>query len=203
MRVGVFGGSFDPVHCGHLELARCCRDQAKLNSVWFVPAAHQPFKPDGPFATNANRLAMLQLALQGDAGFEVSTLELDRGGTSYMIDTLLTLSAMIPAAKFFLLMGADALVDFPYWRRPADICRIATPLVVNRGGEPAPNFEHLDQFLALEQIEEIKAAQVNMPPMEHSSADIRRLIATGRSWRELVPKSVAAYIREHRLYQAV
>jgi nicotinate-nucleotide adenylyltransferase len=203
MRIGVFGGSFDPVHCGHLTLARCCREQAQLDSVWFVPAAHQPFKPDGPFASNADRLAMLNLAVAREPGFEISTLELDRGGMSYTIDTLLTLSAMIPESNLYLLMGADALVDFPYWRRPADICRIATPLVVNRGGEPAPNFEHLDQFLTSERIQEIKALQVNMPAMEHSSADIRRLIATGNSWRELVPKNVAAYIREHRLYQAV
>src|SRR5690606_27424372 len=98
----------------------------------------------------------------GEAGFEISTLELDRGGMSYTVDTLLTLSAMLPAAELFLLMGADSLVDFPYWRRPADICRVAMPLVVNRGGEPAPNFEHLDQILPPERIDEIKAAQVNM-----------------------------------------
>jgi nicotinate-nucleotide adenylyltransferase len=203
MRIGVFGGSFDPVHHGHLELARSCRDQAMLDRIWFIPAAHQPFKPDGPFATNADRLAMLELALAGETSFEISTLELDRGGMSYTIDTLLTLSAMVPDAELFLLMGADSLVDFPYWRRPADICRVATPLVVNRGGEPAPNFEHLDQILPPERIDEIKASQVTMTPMEHSSANIRRLIATGGGWRELVPKSVAAYIRKHRLYQTI
>ena len=94
MRVGIFGGSFDPVHCGHLELGRCCRDQAQLDRIWFVPAAHQPFKPDGPFAANADRLTMLNLAIEGEKGFEISTLELDRGGMSYTVDTLLTLSAM-------------------------------------------------------------------------------------------------------------
>jgi nicotinate-nucleotide adenylyltransferase len=203
MRVGVFGGSFDPVHCGHLALARCCRQQAALDRVWFIPAAHQPFKPDGPFASNADRLAMLELALAGEPGCEVSTLEIDRGGMSYTIDTLLTLSALMPTAQLFLLMGADALVDFPYWRRPADICRVTTPLIVNRGGEPAANFEHLDQVLPPERIDQIKAAQVHMPPMQHSSADIRRLIATGGAWKELVPKEVAAYIREHQLYQAI
>jgi nicotinate-nucleotide adenylyltransferase len=203
MRIGVFGGSFDPVHCGHLELARSCCDQAQLDRVWFIPAAHQPFKPDGPFAANADRLAMLELALANESSLEISTLEIDRGGMSYTVDTLLTLSAMVPDAELFLLMGADALVDFPYWRRPADICRVATPLIVNRGGEPAPNFEHLDQILPPERIEEIKAAQVKMPAMEHSSADIRRLIAVGGEWKHLVPKNVATYIRDHRLYQAI
>lgn len=138
MRIGVFGGSFDPVHFGHLKLAQSCLEEAQLDRVWFVPAAHQPFKPDGPFAANSDRLAMLELALEVQPAFEISTLEIERGGMSYTIDTLLTLSAMMPGAELFLLMGADALVDFPYWRRPAEICRVAKPLVVNRGGEPAP-----------------------------------------------------------------
>jgi nicotinate-nucleotide adenylyltransferase len=203
MRIGVFGGSFDPVHCGHLALAECCLEQARLDRVWFVPAAHQPFKPDGPFASNADRLAMLELALDTQPAFEISTLEVERGGMSYTIDTLLSLSSLIPAADLFLLMGADSLVDFPYWRRPVDICRVAAPLVVNRGGEPAPNFEHLDQIVTPERIAEIKEAQVVMPPMPHSSTDIRRLVATGGAWENLVPKPVATYIRDHHLYQAI
>ena len=103
----------------------------------------------------------------------------------------------------FLMMGADSLIDFPYWRRPAEICRIATPLIVNRGGEPAPNFEHLDQIIPPNRIAEIKALQVEMPPMEHSSTDIRRLVTTGGAWEELVPEEVASYIRDHNLYQAL
>jgi nicotinate-nucleotide adenylyltransferase len=203
MRVGVFGGSFDPVHCGHLALAQCCREQARLDRVCFVPAAHQPFKPDGPFATNADRLAMLSVALAGEDAYEISTMEIDRGGVSYTIDTLLALSVVMPDAELFLLMGADALIDFPYWRRPADICRVATPLVVNRGGEPASNFELLESIVPPARIKEIKAAQVAMPAMEHSSSNIRRLIATGGAWHDLVPKKVATYIRDHNLYQAV
>ena len=144
---------------------------------------------------------MLELALEVQPAFEISTLEIERGGMSYTIDTLLTLSAMMPGVELFLLMGADALVDFPYWRRPAEICRVAKPLVVNRGGEPAPNFEHLDQIIPPDRIAEIMAAQVQMPTMEHSSSDIRRLIATDGAWQELVPKKVASYICEHRLYQ--
>lgn len=203
MRVGVFGGSFDPVHNGHLVLAECCRDQAHLDRIWFVPAAHQPFKPDGPFAANSDRLAMLELALAPHPQFEISTLEIERGGMSYTIDTLLTLSALVPTAELFLMMGADSLVDFPFWRRPADICRIATPLVVNRGGEPAPNFDHLDQIVSLERIDQIKAAQVSMPAMEHSSSSIRQMISTSGSWKDLVPTKVAAYIRDHQLYRAI
>jgi nicotinate-nucleotide adenylyltransferase len=202
MKIGIFGGSFDPVHHGHLTLAECCREQAELDRVWFVPAAHQPFKPDGPFASDADRLAMLELALAPHQAFEISPIEIERGGTSYTIDTLVTFNSLLPDVELFLLLGADSLVDFPNWRSPAAICRVATPLVVNRGGEPAPNFELLDQIVTPERIERIKAAQVEMPPMEHSSSDIRRLVAIDGDWEHLVPAGVAAYIRDHRLYQA-
>ncbi len=200
MRIGIFGGSFDPVHHGHLTLAESCRVQAALDRVWFVPAAHQPFKPDGPFASNADRLAMLEIALADQEAFEISMLEIDRGGMSYTIDTLLTAQSLAPNVQLFLLLGADSLVDFPYWRRPADICRVATPLVVNRAGEPSANFEHLEQIVSAERLAEIQASQVEMPPQAISSSEIRRLVATGGEWDEKVPAGVAKYIRDHKLY---
>lgn len=202
MRIGIFGGSFDPVHCGHLVLAESCRTQANLDRVWFVPASHQPFKPDGPFATNVDRLEMLKLALDGREDYEISTLEIDRGGMSYTIDTLLTVKSMMSEAQIFLLMGADSLRDFPYWRRPADICRAATPLVVNRAGEPAPNFEHLKGIVSTDRLAEIERQQVEMPPVDISSSEIRRLIAKHGNWQELVPEKVREYIRDHQLYLA-
>jgi nicotinate-nucleotide adenylyltransferase len=202
MRIGIFGGSFDPVHCGHLALAESCCEQAQLDRVWFVPAAHQPFKPDGPFATNADRVEMLKLALGEFEHYEISTLEIDRGGMSYTIDTLLTVESLVPDAEVFLLMGADSLRDFPYWRRPADICRAATPLVVNRAGEPSPNFEHLEGIASAERLAEIESQQVEMPPVDISSSEIRRLIAKHGNWQEMVPEKVGEYIREHRLYLA-
>ena len=203
MRIGIFGGSFDPVHRGHLTLAESCRVQAALDRVWFVPAAHQPFKPDGPFATNTDRLAMLGIALADCEACEISMLEIDRGGMSYTIDTLLTLESLVPDAQLFLLLGADSLVDFPYWRRPADICRVATPLVVNRAGEPPPNFEHLEQIVSAERLAEIQACQVEMPPQAISSSEIRRLVATGGEWEEKVPSGVVHYIRDHKLYLSI
>lgn len=201
MRIGVFGGSFDPIHWGHITLAECCQQQAELDRVWFIPAAQQPLKPAGPIASNADRMAMLELALAAYPAFEISTLELDRGGTSYTVDTLVAINSRMPAAQLFLLLGADSLVDFPRWRQPADICRLATLLVVNRGGAPRPNFAHLRQIIAPERVVEIEAAQVEMPPMQHSSSDIRQRIATGGDWQSLVPPGVADYIRDRRLYQ--
>jgi nicotinate-nucleotide adenylyltransferase len=200
MRIGIFGGSFDPVHRGHLTLAESCRQQAALDRVWFVPAAHQPFKPDGPFASNADRLAMLRLALAECQGCEISTLEIDRGGMSYTIDTLLTVEGLLPDAQIFLLLGGDSLVDFPYWRRPADICRVATPLVVNRAGEPSPNFEYLEDLVSAERLAEIQACQVEMPPQAISSSEIRRMVARGGEWEKFVPAAVANYIHDHKLY---
>ena len=201
MRIGLFGGSFDPVHQAHLTLAACCRVQAKLDQVWFVPTAHQPFKPGGPFASNADRLAMLELALADQQACEICTHEIQRGGMSYTIDTLIHLHEANPQNEWFLLMGADSLADFPYWRRPADICRHATPVVVNRAGEPPPNFGHLEEFVTAQRLAEIAALRVQMPPSAISSTAIREAIAAGKPWESQVPQDVAGYIVEHGLYQ--
>jgi nicotinate-nucleotide adenylyltransferase len=201
MRLGIFGGSFDPIHRGHLVLAESCRQQAQLDRVWFIPAAQQPFKPHGPQARVEQRVAMLELALADYPNFEISQIELERGGTSYTVDTLTTIAALHPSAQLFLLMGADLLVDFPHWNNPVEICRLASPLVVNRAGEPAANFTPLIHIVSDERLAEIQANQVEMPPMEISSSEIRRLIATGGNWEEFVPVAVATFIQEHRLYQ--
>jgi nicotinate-nucleotide adenylyltransferase len=144
---------------------------------------------------------MLHLAIEGDEGFEISRLEIERGGTSYTIDTLQAIATQLPDEELFLLMGADSLVDFPHWREPAEICQVATPLVVNRAGQPAPNFEPLAEIVSPKRLAAIKAAQVEMPPVEISSSEIRRLIANSGAWEHLVPEKVAAYIRKHLLYQ--
>src|SRR6185436_3214836 len=122
--IGVFGGSFDPVHRGHLLLADCCQRQVPLDRVLFVPAAHQPHKPRAPKASDADRLAMLRLATAERAGIEISTVEIDRGGFSYTVDTLRAIAADNSGAELFLLMGADTLADLPTWRDPAAICEL-------------------------------------------------------------------------------
>lgn len=188
MLLGLFGGSFDPVHVGHLRLAACCRDQAGLDAVWFVPAAVQPFKADGPVATDAQRCAMLRLAIAGEAGFVLSTIEVDRGGTSYSVDTLREVRALRPDDEVFFLMGADTLRDLPDWREPDEVLRLATPLVVQRPGE-AP----LDS--AIEHV------RVEMPPIDISSSEVRRRLAAGERVDGMLPPSVQAYITQHALYR--
>ncbi|QDT67247.1 Nicotinate-nucleotide adenylyltransferase [Planctomycetes bacterium MalM25] len=186
MRLGLFGGSFDPVHNGHLRLAACCADQAGLDEVWFLPAAVQPFKQRGPIASDADRVAMLRLATTGREGFVVSTLEIDRGGVSYTVDTLRQIHADRPDAELFFLMGADTLRDLSNWREPDEVRRLATPLVVQRPGET------LDT--------EIEHTRVEMPPTDISSSAIRKRIHAGEPIADLVPAAVARYLEENGLY---
>jgi len=200
-RVGIFGGSFDPVHRGHLVLANCCLEQAELDAVWFVPAAEQPLKPNGPRASGTRRLAMLELAVEDCAEFSVSTTELDRGGVSYTVDTLESLCEEEPTAELFFLTGADSLAELPRWHRAAEVCKLATPLIVHRAGAEAPDFRILHNFLSAEQANKIEQLQVEMPATPISSSQIRQLIAAGEAWDEMVVPKVAEYIREHALYR--
>jgi nicotinate-nucleotide adenylyltransferase len=200
MRIGVFGGSFDPVHLGHLLLADCCWRQAGLDRVEFVPAAEQPHKPRGPVASEPDRVAMLRLATTGRSEFGVSTLEIDRGGVSYTVDTLRQIASQHPGVALYFLMGADSLADLPNWRAATEICRLATPLVVRRAESPAPDFEGLRPFVSAARLEEIRAALVEMPATPISSSQIRELIAEDGDWQSLVPASVADYIVAQRIY---
>jgi nicotinate-nucleotide adenylyltransferase len=201
MRLGVFGGTFDPVHSGHLRLAACCGRQARLDEVRFIPAASQPHKPDGPVAPGTDRAQMVWLAIAGEPLFSMSTIELDRGGVSYTVETLRELSQREPDSELFLLMGADSLADLPKWREAKEICRLATPVAVRRAGLPEPDFAVLDTIVPSGRLEEIRHLQVEMPEMPISSSEIRRLIIEGGPWHSLVPQSVADYIEEQGLYR--
>lgn len=200
MRLGLFGGSFDPVHRGHLELARCCQAAARLDEVWFIPAATQPLKQRGPVASDADRVAMVRLAIAGEPTWRVSEIELGRGGVSYTVDTLRTVRRRQPQAELFFLMGADSLHDFPRWREPQEILQLATPLVVARAGEPQPDFASLAGLCSPERIEAVRAAQVPMPATPISSSQIRSRAAEGASIGEMVPDAVQEFIQARRLY---
>ena len=202
MRIGLFGGSFDPVHRGHLLLAECCWRQARLDRVEFLPTAQQPLKPRGPVASEADRAAMLGLAIADRPEFALSLIEIERGGVSYTVDTLRQLRDERPDAELFFLMGADSLADFPTWREPAAICELATPLVVRRAGTPPPDFDALAAFVSTERLAAIRAHEVEMPATPISSSNIRRLIAERGAWQSLVPENVAAYIEERGLYRS-
>lgn len=202
MRIGLFGGSFDPVHRGHLLLAECCWRQARLDRVEFVPTAQQPLKPRGPVAGEADRVTMLRLAIADRPEFALSLIEIERGGVSYTVETLRQLLSKLPGAELFFLMGADSLADFPTWREPAAICELATPLVVRRAGSPPPDFDALAAFVSAARLAAIRTHEVEMPATPISSSDIRRLIAEDGEWQSLVPPGVAEYIDSMNLYRA-
>ena len=201
MRLGLLGGTFDPVHYGHLLLAEFCREQCRLDEVWFVPAAVPPHKQTAPPTAAAQRIEMLELALGGYPELVVSRLEIDRGGVSYTVDTLEALRAEEPSRELFFLMGADSLADLPTWHRPADICRHAMPIVVRRAGAPEPDFAVLSNLVPAERLAQIRAQHVEMPRFDLSSSEMRRRVAQGQSIRFQTPRAVEKYIEAHDLYR--
>jgi nicotinate-nucleotide adenylyltransferase len=201
MRVGIFGGSFNPVHYGHLLLAECCREACRLDEVWLVPAAIPPHKQGWELAPAKARLEMLELALAGNEQLRPSSVELDRGGVSYTVETLAQIHAQQPDDELFLLMGADSLGDLATWREPQRICELALPIVVRRAGSPPPELDLLAAFVGLDRLAEVARWQVEMPIIELSSTDLRTRAATGKSLRYRTPRAVEKYIETHGLYR--
>src|SRR3954453_5675976 len=196
MRLGIFGGSFDPVHNAHLALARACQQQAKLDEVWFTPTAIQPLKQKGPCASDLHRLEMIRLAIKDEPTWRVCSIEIDRGGFSYTVDTLRQVYEELPDANLFFLFGADALQDVVKWKEPREIFRLATPLVVRRAGQQSPKLDQLAHLCT----ENTQPQLVEMPAMAVSSSEIRRRIAAGQPIDDFVPGDVAELIARHRLY---
>lgn len=201
MRLGIFGGSFDPVHYGHLLLAETCREQCALDQVWLLPAAASPLKQDRHVAAARHRVDMLRLAVGGHPAMQISTLEIDRGGVSYTVDTLTAIHAQQPEAELFLLMGADAVADLPQWRAAARICELAILVVVRRAGTAEPSFDRLQTVTSPQRLELFRAHQVTMPIVELSSTDIRSRVVRGQSIRYRTPRAVEKYIESHGLYR--
>jgi nicotinate-nucleotide adenylyltransferase len=197
MRLGIFGGSFDPVHNAHLAIARACQQQVGLDEVWFTPTAIQPLKHKGPHATDSQRVEMLRLATADELSWRVCTLEIDRGGFSYTVETLRQIHEELPEAELFFPIGGDALRDVPQWKEPREIFRLATPLVVGRAGRPVPDLNQLKPLCTAK----TQPRLIEMPAMSESSTEIRRLVASGRPIDAVVPPVVAAYIAEHGLYK--
>ena len=204
MRLGIFGGSFDPVHNGHLALARACHEQAALDEVWFTPTAIQPLKHRGPHATDAQRVEMLQprnrnraqragSSVDPELNWRVCTLEIDRGGFSYTVDTLRQIHEELPEAELFFLIGADAVRDVPHWKEPAEIFRLATPLVVRRAGNPNRILPTSNGCVPPNKQPQL----IEMPAIDVSSTEIRRRIAAGEPIEQFVPPAVAAIHRRN------
>jgi nicotinate-nucleotide adenylyltransferase len=201
MRVGIFGGTFDPVHLGHLIVAEQCREQARLDEVWFVPAPRPPQKLERIITPFDRRVEMLALAVAGHSAFKVDELERDRPGPSYTVDTLEQVHREHAGTGFFLILGADAVVDLPTWREPRRVIELATLVIVARPGWSPMPAEQLRAALRLPDDVPLRQQVVSVPLVEISSSDLRRRVAQGRSIRYLVPRAVQSYIEGHRLYR--
>jgi nicotinate-nucleotide adenylyltransferase len=201
MRLGILGGTFDPVHFGHLLLAECCREQCSLDAVWFLPAAVPPHKRKHVLTPASKRVEMLRLAIGGHEQFDVCELEIERGGVSYSVDTLQTIGQQHPDAELFFAMGADSLIDLPKWREPARICQLATLMVVRRPQSPEPDFSVLGGLVDPQRLEQFHRDQVEMPLIGLSSTELRTRVAAGQSIRYRTPRAVEKYIQTQGLYR--
>jgi len=194
--VGIFGGTFDPIHHGHLAIAEEAREALGLEVVRFVPAAVSPFKPDRAVTDAGHRLAMVEAAIAGNPAFEASRVELDRPGPSYTVETL-EAGAAAGDTDAWLIVSSEALAGFPRWREPDRILELARMAVVPRGG-----FEPLGEAWVGSEFpgREDRFAFLPGPLLPISGSVVRRRAAAGRSVRYLVPEAVAAYIARNRLY---
>ena len=185
MRLGILGGTFNPIHLGHLMLAECAREQCALDQVWFMPTAIPPHKPSRQLLDGAQRLALVRLAIRGHEAFRASDLELRLGGVSYTLRTVRLLRARDPRAKLFLIVGADMLRVS--WYGMEELRRLCTFVVAQR-----PSVEPFRRLRGMRTI--------TIPQVEIASSMIRARIRRGRSIRYLVPEAVRQSILRRRLY---
>lgn len=195
MRIGLYGGTFDPIHLGHLILAEQCREQHELDEVWFIPAGDPPHKSGRDITDSLHRVMMVELATASNEHFRVDRRELTRTGRSYSVDTLQQIADEHPSDKLFFLVGSDSLRDFPTWHRPERIAQLATIVAVNRGEDTIGN---VDAIVGTTIAESVQLTQI--PGIEISSSGIRERVKTGRAIRYFVPTDVEDYIESHRLY---
>ena len=196
MRLGLFGGTFDPIHFGHLIVAEQCREACALDRVWFVVAGLPPHKRGGRTVVT-HRLEMARIAIAGHPAFVVSEIEASGPGPHYSVETLESVHRDSPDDELFFLIGADSLNDLPSWREPVRIAQLATIVVVNRPGieqvDPAtlPGFGPGSHPLV----------SVTIPPIGIASTDLRERLGEGRSIRYMVTRGVEAYIEAQGLYR--
>ncbi|MDB5308553.1 MAG: nadD [Gemmataceae bacterium] len=201
MRIGIFGGTFDPVHMGHLILAEQCRDQAGLDEVWFLPSYHPPHKSTRDVVRFEHRCDMIELATAGHPAFKLVRIEKELPPPSYTAETLAELRRRHPGDEFHLLLGSDCLPDLPGWYQPMRVVEQAGLVVVPRPGVMLWTADRLARALAVDPAA-IRLRFVACPMIEIASRELRRAVADGMSIRYMVPRSVEEYIRDRKLYTA-
>ncbi len=205
-RVGILGGTFDPVHYGHLVIAEQVRQALQLDRVVFVPAPRPPHKLDEQLASAADRAAMVALAIAGNPAFALCEIELEREGPSYTSDTLAELADEAVrqgvARDLYFILSAEALAGLPKWHEPVRLLESASLAVVSRPGWPLPDAAHLAASLPGGAAFATRVRCIETVPVANSSSDVRARAAAGLSIRYLVPPAVEAYIRDQRLYRS-
>lgn len=191
-KIGIFGGTFNPPHVGHLIVAEAVRERLKLDRIVFIPSYITPHKRKGEEALASHRLKMVRLAIRGNPFFSVSDVEVRRKGTSYTFETLETLQEEYHGAKLWLIMGIDNFVEFHTWRKPQRIAELATLVVMNRPTESDGTAKR-----SVRSVTEF----VPVPEIQLSSTDIRRRVKEGKTIRFLVPEAVERYIMRMKLYR--
>jgi nicotinate-nucleotide adenylyltransferase len=187
--LALFGGSFDPVHLGHLLVAEAAREELSLSRLFLIPAAQSPFKPERQPTPAKERLALLRLALAGKEWCEIDEQEIKRGGVSYTIDTVRDYARRFPQARLFYLIGADHVPQLPKWRQAEELARLAEFVVIPRPGESSLSFPAPFRGRILTGF-----------PLGVSSSQIRERVRAGLQIEHLVPTAVAEAIRNNRLY---
>lgn len=196
--LGVLGGTFDPIHVGHLAVAEEAREALGLARVMFVPAGQPPHKVPGSVSRVGDRVAMVQLAIADNPAFELSMIEVQREGPSYTVDTLQALARANPGAQLHLILSAETFAELPTWHEPERLFEAARMAVVPREGYPAPDPAWLARAFP---GREDRVEYLGGPRFELSSTALRARVAAGRSIRYLVPGAVEAYIADHDLYR--
>jgi nicotinate-nucleotide adenylyltransferase len=202
VRVGVLGGTFDPIHLGHLLVAEQAREALTLDRVLLIPAARPPHKPETPMSAYGERLEMVRLALEGAPELEACELERDRSRPSFTVDTLARLRAQLGStAELWLLLGSDSLRELPTWREPERIAELARLAVYPRPGEAElPAAPGASLGIRLSERSQLSARRLDGPRLLLSSTEIRERARAGRSIRFLVPAAVERFIRERGVY---
>jgi len=198
MNVGVLGGTFDPIHMGHLILAEEVRVRLNLAEVLFVPAGQPCLKVGSPVSPARHRVEMVRLAIADRPYFKLSTIEIERAGPTYTVDTIAELEARLGARdELFFILGRDNLGELPRWRRPERLITMCRLVAVPRPGYPLPDLKALEASIpGLSQ----RVVLMDRPEIDVSASAIRDRVVRGLSIRHLVPEPVAGYIRQHKLY---
>ena len=198
MRVGILGGTFDPVHVGHLIIAEEALSRLALDQVLFIPAGQPWLKADKPVSPGEQRLEMVRLAISSNPFFRASSVELDRSGLTYSVDTLEALQQEWgPGAEIYFILGMDALLTLPQWKEPARLLELCTPVVFTRPDQPSSALDDLvNQLPGLKE----KLQLVEGPQIGVSGTEIRRRVEARTSTRYLVPLAVEQFIAKHGLY---